>query len=385
MRGALLLARRYIVHHRIRTIILVAAIALTIYLPLVTHFAILRFQQQASVRATATPLVVGAKGSRFGLAIHALHFRGDPPEAITMAAVDRINASQLAQPIPILARFRAGGAMVVGTTAEYFELRGLVVEQGASLSRLGDCVIGVNVAHDLGLGSGDRLLTEPENAFDLTGPSPLNLRVVGVLARTGTADDDVIFTELKTTWIIAGIGHGHGDASLTTNDHQHKASRANLGENAEVTDDNLLTFHFHGKAEDFPLTAIIAIPDSEKSATLLMGRYLSPDETRQIIRPTQVVDELMEIILQTRRLVDAGIALLAIAMLLLIGLVMLLSMRLRKREMETMFRLGCSRSTIVQVKLAEIGMVFLMSVCCAVVLCWVTVTFVVDLATVWYG
>ena len=35
----------------------------------------------------------------------------------------------------------------------------------------------------------------------------------GVLEPTGTADDRVIFVDLKTSWIMAGHGHGHQDLS----------------------------------------------------------------------------------------------------------------------------------------------------------------------------
>ncbi|MEO8494854.1 MAG: ABC transporter permease [Planctomycetota bacterium] len=383
MSGTILLARRYIAYHRGRTAILVAAIALTMYLPLATHLAIHRFQEQAMSRARATPLVIGAKGSRFGLAIHALHFRGDPPESITMAEVERIRESKLASAIPMFARFRAAGHVIVGTTPDYYEFRGLAIAQGEPLSRLGDCVLGADVAQQLDLHPGDRLLSEPENLFDLSGPSPLNMRVVGILQRTGTADDDVIFADLKTTWIIQGIGHGHADASNDNGEHQHQASRANLAQHAEVTDDNLHTFHFHGTPDKFPLTAIIARADSDKSEALLMGRYLSPEETKQILRPVEVVDELMEIILNARRLFDAGMILLAAAMLLLVGLVMLLSLRLRQREMNTMFRLGCSRTTIFQIQAAELAIVLVLSSLLALLLACGTMSLSQSLFRLW--
>ena len=77
------------------------------------------------------------------------------------------------------------------------------------LERWGDCLLGWKVAQDLGLKVGDGLLSEPENLLDLSGPAPLRMHVRGLLNRTGTADDEVIFCHLETTWIMAGIGHGH--------------------------------------------------------------------------------------------------------------------------------------------------------------------------------
>lgn len=383
MNGTFLLARRYIAFHRGRTAILVAAITLTIYLPLATHWAIREFKRQATHRAAATPMLVGSKGSQFGLAIHGLHFRGDTPESITVAEMERIRESGLAATIPIFARFRASGFVIVGTTSDYYAFRGLSLAQGESLSRLGDCVLGSTVARELNLKPGDRLLSDPENMFDLSGPSPLNMRVAGILKHQATADDNVVFTDLKTTWIIHGVGHGHKSSGET--DHLHKASRANLPQHAEVTDDNRASFHFHGDSDQFPLTEIIAIPSSEKSATLLLGRYLSPDSTLQILRPSEVIDELLDIMLRARTLFDAGMILLAGAMLMLVSLVLLLSLRLRQREMNTMFRLGCSRMMIVRVQATELVIVMLISSIFAIGLALATTNLSASLLQEWFA
>ena len=52
-------------------------------------------------------------------------------------------------------------------------------------------------------------MSDPLNVFDLSGTYPLKMRVVGVLEKSGSADDDAVFVDLHTEWIISGIGHGH--------------------------------------------------------------------------------------------------------------------------------------------------------------------------------
>ena len=377
MAGTLRLAWRYIAYYRARTAILVAAITLTIFLPLATRWTIERFEHRALARASSTPLVVGVKSSRFGLAMHALYFRGESPQPLPQAQLKRIEETKLAATIPLLIRFRAQRFAIVGTTDAYFNFRGLSVDRGERLRRLGDCLLGATVASRLGLAPGDRLLSEPENMFDLSGPSPLNMRVIGILHPTGSPDDEIVLCDLKTTWIMQGIGHGHSVKSIPTettdtnaepNSHGHNASRENLAQYAEVTDDNLRTFHFHGQTDTFPLTAIIAIPDSEKSEAILIGKYLSPDEPYQIIRPVEVVDELMHLISQVRRLFDWIALLLAVATILLVGLVVMLSIRLRGGEMRTMTLLGCSRVTIASIVLTELSIVIAISLILAVIL-----------------
>lgn len=374
MAGTLLLAARYMAFHRGRTAILIAAIALTMGLPLAMRWTISQFQQRALQRAYSTPLVVGTKGSRFGLAIHALYFRGESPTPTTQAEVRRIEATGLAQVIPIHASFRAQGYSIVGSTDAYIKYRGLVIDQGRPLERLGDCLVGATVARKLGIKPGQRLLSEPENLFDLSGPSPLNLRVTGILRSTGTPDDESVVCDLKTTWIIQGIGHGHqlkkSDSSESNSDASapHDAGRENLVQYAEVTDENLSSFHFHGKSDNFPVTAIIAIPYSEKSETLLIGQYLGSDQHHQIIRPVEVVNELISVVGQIRQLFDLAASVLAITTLLLVVLVLLLSVRLRQPEMRTMFLLGCSRSVQAQILLTELTIVVGLSLCLAVIL-----------------
>jgi len=381
MRGILLLAVRYMSFHRGKTAVLVACLALTIYLPLAANLVVRQFHVRSRARATATPLVIGAKGNPFGLAIHALYFRGEAPQAISMAEVKRVRDGGLAQPIPLLIRFRARGHVIVGTTPDYYPLRGLTLAEGGPLERLGDCVLGANVARRLGLKPGERLLSEPENIFDLSGPSPLNMRVVGVIRKSNTADDEAVFVDLKTAWIIQGIGHGHELAKPRANgetsgqlggEHKHSASRANLSEYTEVTTENLASFHFHGEPNDFPVTAIIAIPADERAETLLMGEYLAPDTAAQILRPADVLEELIAIIFQVKRLFDFGAILLVVVTLLLVLLVISLSLRLRQREMETMFKLGCSRFTMLWLQGAELAIVLALSVLLAGLTTWAT-------------
>lgn len=377
MAGIYLLAWRYIAYYRARTVILIAAITLTFFLPLATRWMIARFEARAMKRASSTPLVVGVKGSRFGLAMHTLYFRGESPETLPQAQQRRIEETLLAKTIPLLVRFRARGFPIVGTTDAYFHFRGLFVERGERLQRLGDCLLGATVASRLGLLPGDRLLSEPENMFDLSGPSPLNMRVTGILRTTGSPDDEIVLCDLNTTWILQGIGHGHTvrkgppdtpNANAESEPHGHNASRENLTQYAEVTEENLQTFHFHGPSDTFPLSAVIAIPDSERSEAILIGKYLSADEPYQIIRPVEVVDELMHWISQIRRLFDCIALLLVIVTIFLVGLVVMLSIRLRGGEIRTMTLLGCSRSRIAGIVLTELAIVLAVSLALAVLL-----------------
>ena len=108
----------------------------------------------------------------------------------------------------------------------------------------------------------------------------------------------------------------------------------------------MASFHFHGDTGDFPITALIADAPDEKNETILEGRYRADDLEAQLVRPPHEIRELMALVFQVKRFFDANAILVAIATLALLGLVVMLSLKLRAREMETMFRLGCSRGTM---------------------------------------
>ncbi len=104
--------------------------------------------------------------------------------------------------------------------------------------------------------------------------------------------------------------------------------------------------HFHGDRANFPLTAIIVNPNSNKARTLLLGQYFSPDETAQIVQPREVMDALLERIVMIRSYMIAVIGVISLVTVLTMTLVMVLSIRLRRAELLTMSKIGCSRFTI---------------------------------------
>jgi putative ABC transport system permease protein len=325
-------------------------------------------ERQLLDRAESTPLLVGAKGSALDLAMNSLYFDDEVPELMTMAAAERIYDTELALPIPLYVRFQARGLPIVGTSFDYFNFRKLTIAQGHSLTMLGDCILGAKAAAKLGIGPGDSLVSSPANLFDLAGVYPLKMKVVGVLAPNQTADDLAVFVDIKTAWIIQGLGHGHQDVTRTRDStvilkrtEGNVAANAKLFHYTEITADNLDGFHFHGDTSIYPLTSVIAVPNDEKDGTLLRGRYLERDNAEQIIQPAEVIDGLLQNIFRIRNVLDAVIALVGLATVMAILLVFTLSLRLRQREVQTIFRLGCRKAMIGRMLLAEIVIILLVS------------------------
>ena len=292
-----------------------------------------------------------------------------------MADVDALRDTGYAQPIPLYARYTARRAPIVGTTLDYFTFRQLRLARGEQLLELGDCVLGAEAAAALDLAPGDRLMTDPENLFDIAGSYPVNLRVMGVLAPARSPDDGAVFVDLKTAWLIEGLAHGHSDITGTNADSSVVLSRnatnvtanAALVEFTAVTAENISSFHFHGNPADFPVSAVLPVAKDEKSAALLRGRYQGPEATVQILEARSVVEELLGFVFRIKRFFDANAALVAAATGLFLLLVVVLSLRLRRPEMDTMFRLGCARGLVARLVAAELAALGLASAALALI------------------
>ena len=382
MTQTLYLAWRYLAYHRLKTAILVTSIMLIVYLPVGLRVLVDQSSEQLTARAVATPLVVGAKGSPLELVLNSLYFGSDVPAMTTHAEATRVMESEMAQAIPLYTRFNSRGHPIVGTTFEYFDFRSLRIESGRQLAMLGECVVGSRVAEAIGVGPGDYVISSPESVFDIAGVYPLKMPVAGVLGFSDSPDDDAIFVDLKTTWIIEGIGHGHQDLSgpeavsgVLSREGNRITANASVVQYNEITADNIDSFHFHGDLSDYPVTAVIVVPPDQRSSALLQGRYQSAEELGQIVRPVEVMDELLGTILTVQRFVVAGAVILGLATLGTAALVFLLSLRLRKMEIETLFKIGGSRSSVGLVMTSEISVVLVTGVALAGVLTFLTSQF----------
>jgi putative ABC transport system permease protein len=369
MRQTLYLAWRYLAFHRLKTAILVTSITLIVYLPIGLRVLVDQSSKQLTARAAATPLIVGAKGSPLELVLNTLYFRSDWPEPMRFEQAIQIDTSGLALAIPMYVRFQAQGNAIVGTSFEYFEYRGLEIAAGRQLGMLGECVLGSRVADALGAAPGDYVLSSPESVFDLAGVYPLKMRVVGVLGYSDSADDDAIFVDVKTAWIIQGLGHGHQDLTrpearggVLMRDSTNVVANAAVVQYNEITEENIESFHFHGDLSEYPVTAVVVVPPDQRSSAILQGRYESADQVAQVARPENVMNELLATILTVQSFITAGAVIVGLATLATAALVFMLSLRLRRREIETLFKIGGSRASVATIMTSEIVVVLLAGV-----------------------
>lgn len=366
--NAAFLAFAYLRYHRVRSLILVLVLALILAVPFATRILLAKSEASLTARAEATPLLLGRRGSALDLTMAALYFSDERPDALPMGEVEIIWDSGLATPIPLNTAFETNGFRIVGTSLDYFDFRGLMVAEGRGLAILGEAVIGATVARALDLSVGDTLVSAPQNLFDLDGVYPLEMPIVGVLGPANTPDDGAVFVDIKTTWVISGIGHGHEDVvgAVDVTDGADVTAAAGIVQYQRITPENIDSFHFHGDTDDFPVSAAIVVPPDARSATILQGRYLDPDGTSQLVQPARVVQGLVDRIFRIRAVLDAVTGIIAVAALAAFGLAIFLSFRLRAREIETAVKLGARRGMVLQLLAAETVMILCTSSAIAV-------------------
>jgi putative ABC transport system permease protein len=364
MNDVLFLAWRYLRFNWIKSLVLLASISLVLFLPLGLQVVVQQGADTLTSRAAATPLLIGAKGSAVDLALSALYFREPIVDPVAYREVTRVNQSGLAAGIPLHLRYLAGRQRIVGTTTEYFEFRGMRLAEGRLMALLGECVLGARAAEKLGVGVGDHVLSTPAGAFDVAGSYPLKMPVVGILAPSGSPDDDAVLTDIKTTWVIAGLAHGHMDmaapdaeSGVLRREGSNVVANAAVLSHTEITPDNIDSFHFHGDPAGFPVDAVIAVPDDRKSGIVLRGRYETGQDAVQMLVPLRIIDSLLATVFSVRDFVVLGSIGVLIATAAIAALVFALSIRLRQREIATIRKIGGPRRRVSAILLTEVLLV----------------------------
>jgi putative ABC transport system permease protein len=368
-RGVLHLGLRYLQRNRAKTLLLVAAFSLVWLLPAGIGLIVAKVEAQLRARAVETPLLLGQAGSPLELVFNALYFTKPQVATLPSRELDAVAETGFAAVIPIYARYTAGGHRIVGTSLDYFDFRRLEVKEGRQLLRLGECVVGAEVAEKNGLRPGDAVISTPETLFDLAGVYPLKMTVVGVLAPAASPDDEAIFVDLKTAWIIEGLGHGHEEAEALGPDQKIAPTdagdqvvrlNASVVEYNEITPENAESFHFHGDTAGYPVTAAIVIPGDVRDQALLKGRFTRAGGL-QLISPAEEMDELFATVFSVQRFVLGLLLVIGLATLAMGVLVFLLSHRLREEEFRHLRHLGADLSTLRALVAFEAGFVILSS------------------------
>jgi len=363
--GLAYLTWRYLRRRPWPSALLAACLSIALLLPTVTHLLTSGFESALRERSAATPLVFGAAGPPLDLTLAGLYFSRPDLDTVPTGTWRELAAREDLLCVPLNLRASARSRPIVATVPEYFEERGLFAAEGHLPHVVGQAVLGASVAKDLELGVGDRLYSDPHDLIDMSKPSSLEMAVCGVLAPTGSADDRAVFTTLETAWVLEGLAHGHDEVDPETVDPDQVLGMSDEEVRLQPTflsyrsldGDALATFHLHDDPDELPLSCVLLFPRTSKAGTLVKAetnierRY----GASQVADTGAELDELLDLVLGLRRLLDAVAVLLFVATAALGALVIGLSMQLRANELRTLDRLGSSARTVTILKLQQVG------------------------------
>ena len=136
MKESFYLALKYLTYYKVRSIVLILALGIIIFLPNGLIKLVEESEIQMMRRADTTPLVAGKKGSPTDLVINTLYFQQEKIETLTMDLSNQMDETGFGYSIPIFSTFKARGFPIVGTQLAYFDFRGLQLVEGMADSGL---------------------------------------------------------------------------------------------------------------------------------------------------------------------------------------------------------------------------------------------------------
>lgn len=303
-------------------------------------------QVEEGIVATVTyyDTLVGPAGSETQLALNTLFFTGSPVGTIEYENYEKLKADyRVNDAIPFAMGDSFKGAKLVGTESRY--LKDYRLKSGELFENKFEAVLGYNVAKENKLNVGDTFLSS--HGISESGESEHQhnepYTVSGILAKTNTAYDNVVFINISDVWSV----HNHSDEEEEHHD--------------EDSDE-------HHEEEHGGVTAIL-LKTKNPSFQAKLSSELNKISGVQAINPTTVVREIMENIDLSKQIVYVLCFVIGIMAFMIIYIIALLNMHDAKKDIKLMRLLGISKGKINGILVIQNLAVTLVAIVLSVVLC----------------
>lgn len=359
------LAIQYWRCHRWSLALLTLGLGLVLGLPGMMLALTDAFEAALERRGKEIPIVIGREGSPTDLVLQSVYYRAGESRAFPWKVWQELPRDCREWVVPVYLSGSARGWPVIGTSLEFFQHRNLALVQGAAPLQVGDCLLGARVAREAKLDTGMQFHSDPSRLFDPRGNTTYPLRVSGVLAASHGPEDDAVFVDLKTAWILAGLGHGHQAVESASREGEGKPEPMTL--NMAVPEVQTLgtnvfqDFHFHGDMAEMPLSALLAWPPDERAGILLLGSMDGSTDGVAGFRTSEILRDLTQRLVRLRGFVLALGSLTLAVTVLLVFLVLTLNWRLRAREFQVLSYMGAGRSWMAGLMAVETSLVLVMA------------------------
>ncbi|MBN8954558.1 MULTISPECIES: ABC transporter permease [unclassified Rhizobium] len=342
------------------------ALAVVVLIALSVALSVTVTLQERAVRlgsaraAEKFDLLVGAAGSETQLALSAVFLQPAPLPLMEGAVFSRLaNDPRVELAAPVGFGDSAYGHPIVGTTTGLISSLSPSLAQGAMFSRLGEAVVGSDVA----LSQGAEI--KPMHGTAETGGethTAITYKVTGRMAPTGTAWDRAILVPIRAVWQLHGM-HGEDGHHDHDGDEADAHGAENPGqdhhedhghEHGHVDADAPIDEHFNAQTPGVP--AVLVKPKTIADAYRLRQEYRTGATLG--VFPAEVLTRLYA------TLGDARSLLLAIALgtqatvIAAIVLVTIMHVGARRRQIGALRALGTPVRSIVSLVWGELFVLF---------------------------
>jgi putative ABC transport system permease protein len=278
-------------------------------------------------------MVIGAKGSPLQMILCNMYHIDNPTGNITVKSAKPFlnpNHPLIEKAIPLSLGDSYQTFRIVGTDHRIIELYNGELAKGDKWEKTFEATIGSNVSKETGLKMGD--LFQSSHGFvldDNLSHDHVNFKVVGILAKSGTILDQLIFTDHSSVWEV----HEHSSGDDHNHDHEYK---------------DLLEY------EDKEITSILVkFKNRTNFQSLNMPRNINQNTDLQAASPAIEMNRLYSMIgIGTDTLRTLAI-IIALVSALSIFLSLLKSLKSRKYELSLMRVMGSSKSKIFSLIILE--------------------------------
>ena len=269
--------------------------------------------------------IVGPAGSNTQLAMNTMYFTDSPVGTIPYSVVSSLQQDQRVDSvIPFAMADNYNGYNVVGTTPDYLKNKSVAKGEMFTSTETMQAVVGSNIAKYCDLELGDVIYTS--HSASGTDTHTQGLTVVGILEKSHSSFDNVVFTQIKTLWDMHDHGEEHGEHE-EGEEHQHT----------------------HG--------TVCAILINTKNPGYAMqlaqeydGKIITTEDgdnyTLQAIEPMSIVRDVLNDADDTKYIVFVLCAVILIMNIMIISIITLLNMYHSAKEISLMRLIGISMKKI---------------------------------------
>lgn len=304
-------------------------------------------------------VAIGPSGSDTQLAFNTLFFSEDPLGTIDYEIYENLKSDRrINVVIPFAMADSFGNYKIVGTENIFLKDYKL---KGKTFNESYECVVGCNVAKNAKLSIGDTIFST-HGAMGSEHNQPL--KIVGILNKTNTNYDNIVFTQIDTIWELHSTSHSHSEIDETNTEH-NKTEDHNEDEESEHT---------------VGLTSILLKTKSLQYQSEITDEY-SKIHGVQSITPTIVLRKSLQSIDMSKQIVYALTGIIFVMSVMLLFIITLLTAQDLRKDIQLMRFLGISSTKIKTIFLIQSSIISVISLIISFILSHVALGYINGIST----